>query len=184
MKNDNQKIVRHEENPFIEHMHLSIRSKNIKLSKIGKSNAVDLVNTETGEHHGTYIGTTKRVDNEQFIKLFTANLALTFDLKAAGIKAFNVLCFVMENKIEKDKVIIDKLVLDDFNKRYEKKLSKTVLYRGISELIENQIIARSLREAEYFINPNFVFNGDRVVFATIIERKKIEEQERIVNKKD
>lgn len=176
MKKDMSKIERFKENPFIEDMHLSVRSKSIKLSRLGRSGAVEAIDMNTGEHHGTYIGSTKRVDEEQFVKLFVSNIALTFDLKAAGIKAFNVLMYVMQNTIEKDKVFIDRLVLDDFNEIYQKKLSRAVLYRGLAELVECKIIARSLREGEYFINPNFVFNGDRIVFATIIEKKKTEKQ--------
>tara|TARA_B100002019_G_C21257823_1_gene594950 strand:+ start:85 stop:642 length:558 start_codon:yes stop_codon:yes gene_type:complete len=173
-----KKLERFKENPFVDDMNINVRRKNIKLSKLGKSNGVDLVNTDTGEHHGSYIGTTKRVDEEQFVKLFISNIALTFDLKAAGIKAFNVLIFVMQNTIEKDKVFIDKYVMEDFNKLYKKKLSRAVLYRGLLELVDCKIIARSVREGEYFINPNFVFNGDRVVFATVIERKKGSSEEK------
>src|SRR5690554_2806836 len=176
MKKDMSKIERFKENPFIEDMHLTVRSKNIKLSRLGKSGTVEAIDMNTGEHHGTYIGLIKRVDEEQFVKLFVSNIALTFDLKAAGIKAFNVLMYVMQNTIEKDKVFIDRLVLDDFNEIFQKKLSRAVLYRGLVELVECKIIARSLREGEYFINPNFVFNGDRIVFATIIEKKKTEKQ--------
>lgn len=173
-------IVRHKTNPFIDDLNIKIRHKNVKVSKLGKKDNIDLVNTDTGEHHGTYIGTTKRVDEEQFLKLFTANIAMTFDLKAAGIKAFNVLCWVMQNTaIERDKVFIDKYVMDDFNEVHNKKMSKTVLYRGLNELINTQIIARSQREGEYFINPNFVFNGDRIVFTTVIEKKQIEEQQKL-----
>lgn len=166
-------IERYRENPFIEDMAVAVRNKRIRVSKLGKREHVDLVNHDTGEHHGTFVGTTKQVDEEQFVKLFTANIALTFDLKSAGIKAFNVLVFVMQNTaIEKDKVFIDKFVMEDFNEVHNKKLSKAVLYRGLTELINNKIIARSVREGEYFINPAFVFNGDRIVFQTIIEKKK------------
>jgi hypothetical protein len=62
--------------------------------------------------------------------------------------------------------------MEDFNAVHNKKLSKTVLYRGLNELIKNKIIARCLRDGEYFINPSFVFNGDRIVFQTTIEKKK------------
>ena len=35
-----------------------------------------------------------------------------------------------------------------------------------------QIVAKTMRQGRYFINPNFVFNGDRIAFTTVIERKK------------
>lgn len=176
--NNNKEIVRYKENPFIKDLEIKTRSKRVKVSKFGKDDKVDLVNTDTGEHHGTYITTTKRVDEEQFLKLFSSNIALTFDLKAAGIKAFSVLCFVTQNKaIEKDLVTIDKYVLEDFNEEHQKKLSKAVLYRGLTQLIDAKILARARKEGDYFINPNFVFNGDRIVFTSVIEKHKKEEQE-------
>lgn len=171
MTEKKKELVRHKENPFIEDLNVSVRTKQIKVSKLGKDNNV-LVDRETGEEQGTFVGTFKRVDDENFLKLFTANIALTFELKAAGIKAFNVVCWMMQRKaIDRDLITIDKYTLEDFNEEHNKKLSRAVLYRGIDDLIENQIIARARKEGDYFINPNFMFNGDRIVFATVIERK-------------
>lgn len=176
-KKTKKELVRHIENPFLEDLNVRVKTKQIKVSKLGKDNNI-LMNQDTGEASGTYVGTYKRVDDEQFLKLFTANIALTFDLKAAGIKAFNVVCWMMQKKgIERDLLTIDKFVLEDFNAEHNKKLSRAVLYRGLDDLIENRILARARREADYFVNPNFIFNGDRIVFATVIERKKKGEEE-------
>ena len=172
-KKSTTELIRYKENPFIEDLKISVRNKNVRISKMGKKDNVAMVDMDTGQKHGTYIGTRKLVDSELFLKLFTGNIALTFDLKSAGIKAFNVVCWVMQStSIEKDKIFIDKYVMEDFNDVHNKKLSKAVLYRGLTELIDNKIIARSKREGEYFINPAFVFNGDRLVFTTIIEKEK------------
>ncbi len=55
------------------------------------------------------------MDSQEFIKLFTNNIALTFELKTAGIKAFGVLVWMLQEKgISKDLVPLDKLALDDF----------------------------------------------------------------------
>ena len=43
--------------------------------------------------------------------------------------------------------------------------------RGINELEKASIIAKTLRKGRYYINPNFVFNGDRIDFTNLIERK-------------
>jgi hypothetical protein len=170
-------LTRYKINPFIKDLEISVRNKNVRISKMGKKDNVALVDMDSGDKKGTYISTKKLVDSESFLKLFTGNIALTFDLKSAGIKAFNVVCWVMQNSsIEKDKITIDKYTVEDFNEIHKKKLSKPVLYRGLKELIINKIIARSQREGEYFINPAFVFNGDRLVFTTIIERNENNEE--------
>ena len=175
------KVVRHDHNPFIEGMVVPVKGKSIKLSKLGKDDNV-LVNQSTGEVQGTHVTTYKKVDSEQFIKLFTANIALTFDLKAAGIKAFNVLLWVLQNKaIERDLVPLDKYVLESFLEAHEDrkppiKLSQPTFWRGLAELEKAQVIAKHLRQGWYYINPNFVFNGDRVAFTTLIERKQPNEE--------
>lgn len=176
-KNNKKEIIRHKENPFLQDLNLKVRSKQVRVSKLGEKDDV-LIDGSTGEVKGTVVSTFKQVDEEQFLKLFSANIALTFDLKAAGIKAFNVVCWLMQQKgIERDVITIDKYVLEDFNEVHNKKLSRAVLYRGLDNLIDNKILARARREADYFINPNFVFNGDRIVFATVLERKRQEEND-------
>lgn len=177
-----KKIVRHESNPFVEDMVVPIRGQKVQLSKLGKDDNV-LVNQTTGEVQGTHITTYKRVDAEQFVKLFTANIALTFDLRAAGIKAFNVLVWILQNKsISKDLVPLDKFALDEFLTAHDDrspkiKLSQPTFWRGLAELEAAQIIAKHLRQGWYFINPNFVFNGDRIAFTTVIESNKRKEKQ-------
>jgi hypothetical protein len=43
-------------------------------------------------------------------------------------------------------------------------------------MIKGQIIAKNVKSGFYFINPNFAFNGDRIAFTQIIERKKSKSQ--------
>lgn len=170
-----KKIVRYEENPFIEGMIVPIKSQRVQLSRLGRDQNI-LVNHATGEVQGTHVTTFKRVDSEEFVKLFTANIGLTFELKAAGIKAFGVLVWVLQEKgISKDLAPLDRLVLDDFLEAHKNKklaLSPATFARGLAELENAKIIAKHLRQGWYFINPSFIFNGDRIAFTTVIERKK------------
>lgn len=166
--------IRHKTNPFLNNLIIQKGAKTIKVnSTFGQENNV-VINQDTGELKGTYIGTYRQVDETKFVKLFTQNIALTFDLTAAGIKAFNVLMYAVQNQaINRDSVFLDESTLDDFFKIYKlKNLSLKTLYRGINELIKSQILAKSNRVGVYFINPSFVFNGDRLVFSNIIEREK------------
>ncbi len=169
-----KKVERFETNPFIADMVVPLKGRQVRLCPLGKDNNV-LVNQSTGEERGTHVTTYKKVDGAQFVKLFTANIALTFDLTSPGIKAFSVLIWAVQHKaISKDEIHLDVHVLEDFLKVYETskkpKLSKETFKRGLAELVKAQIIARTLRQGIYFINPNFVFNGDRIAFTTLIER--------------
>ncbi|CAG9437404.1 replication/maintenance protein RepL [Providencia alcalifaciens] len=168
----NEITVRYDSNPFISDMLLSTTSKQIRVSRLGKDDNI-LVNQTTGEVNGTHVVTYKAVDDEKFVKLFTANIALTFDLKSAGIKAFNVLLWsVQKTAIQTDLVCLDKYMLEDFLKENTVKMSMPTFWRGLKELEEVKVIAKARKLGFYYINPNFVFNGDRVAFTTAIERVK------------
>tara|TARA_B100001059_G_C17731503_1_gene526447 strand:+ start:629 stop:1186 length:558 start_codon:yes stop_codon:yes gene_type:complete len=170
-----REIVRHKTNPFVEGMVVKKRSKSIQLSRLGKDSNV-LINQDTGEHFGTHVTTHRKVDDEQFVKLFTANIGFTFDLKSAGIKAFSVLMWTVQHRaISKDQVDMERLCLDDFLEWHKDsdrplKLSLATFTRGISELEAAHILAKTLKKGRYFINPNFAFNGDRIAFTKVIER--------------
>jgi hypothetical protein len=167
--------ARYKTNPFLQNMIVPIKEKRIKLSVLGNDNNI-LINQDTGEINGTHIATFKKVDRKQFVKLFTSNIAMTFDLSSSGIKTFTVLVWSVQKKaLCKDEVDLDGITLDEFieeHKEKKLKLSLSTFKRGINELEKAMIIAKTMRQGRYFINPNFVFNGDRIVFSTIIEEEK------------
>lgn len=93
---------------------VNLREKQVRLGPLGKDSHV-LVNESTGQTQGTHLVTYRYVDNEQFLKLFTRNIALTFDLTSPGIKAFNVLCWAVQaGALAKDEVALDSFALEDF----------------------------------------------------------------------
>ena len=175
---------RYKENPFLEGMVVPVKGKQVRLSRLGRDDNI-LVNQNTGEVQGTHVTTYKRVDSEQFVKLFTANIGLSFELSSAGIKAVGVLVWSVQNSaLSKDEVDLDTLVLEAFLQcqvsasKQPLRLSLATFKRGLNELEKAKIIAKTMRQGRYFINPNFVFNGDRIAFTTVIERKNtIEKQE-------
>ncbi len=166
---------RYSKNPFVTGMIIPVKGKRIRLSKLGKDDNV-LVNQLTGEEQGTHVTTYKKVDSEQFVKLFAQNIALTFDLKSAGIKAFNLMLWCVQNAIEKDQIPLDKYALSIFLKENNDRKPRiqfaiSTLSRGLRELEQAQIIAKTIRPGWFYINPNFCFNGDRIAFSSVIERR-------------
>jgi hypothetical protein len=170
-------LARHKTNPFLEQMIVPVGKRKVSLSRLGKDNNI-LMNQGTGEVLGTHITTFKNVDSEQFIKLFTSNIAMAFDLTSAGIKVFSLLVWLVQHKaLAKDEIDLDIYSLNEFvdahaDRKPALKLSATTFKRGINELEHAQVVAKTLRAGRYFINPNFVFNGDRLAFTTVIEKKK------------
>ena len=171
-------VVRYKTNPFLSDLVVNLREKQVRLGPLGKDSHV-LVNESTGQTQGTHLVTYRYVDNEQFLKLFTRNIALTFDLTSPGIKAFNVLCWAVQaGALAKDEVALDSFALEDFLAAHQgrnppiKDFSIATFKRGLAELETAKLIAKTVRKGRYFVNPSFVFNGDRVAFSTVIERKK------------
>jgi hypothetical protein len=165
--------VRHETNPFNKELTIRTKRQKLKVSNSSKLNDETWINNTTGELATTQLYTYKEVDETQFVKLFTQNIALTFNLTSAGIKALNVLIWAVQYKaINKDRVILDEFTLGDFLKDNSSVLlSRPTFSRGLIELEKANIIARCLKRGDYFINPNFVFNGDRLLFVTAIRKK-------------
>jgi hypothetical protein len=167
------KIIRYESNPFLNETVLKTKSKKLKITNSAQINDETWINSTTGELVTTQLYTYREVDESQFVKLFTQNIGLAFNLTSAGIKALSVLIFeVQRSAIRSDIITLDDIILADFLKvNNDLKLSRATFYVGISELIKSKILARYLRTGTYFINPNFVFNGDRLLFVNAIKKK-------------
>lgn len=179
---------RYKENPFLLQTISSVRVRNKRVSlSSDKANAeLGLIDQKTGEILGrTQITTVKLVDEEEFVKIFTREIRLAFELSSAGYKTLWVLIYVMQQSINKDSVFLDATALDDFlhnqnSKNPEKeelKLSASTFRRGLRELVDSKIIAKSVRRGEYFINPSFAFNGNRIEYINIVQKGKMEEEE-------
>jgi len=168
-------VTRYKENPFLAEMVISTRLKQVRVRAMGRDGETSILHHATGELRGTEMVTYHPADDEEFVKLFARNISLTFDLTAAGNKALVLLIWAVQyTAIEKDLIALDSFAHQDFlTKHADKglKLSMGTFKRGLRELEGAKIIAKSERAGFYFINPSFVFNGDRIAFTKIIERK-------------
>lgn len=183
------KAVRYDSNPFLADMLIPVGSKNVKITTLGKDENI-LVNQVTGETTGTHVVAHKRVDTERFVKTFADYMAFTFDLTAAGNKALRVVMWAMQHHaVQKDMLVLNKFTHKDFmdelrskvdfsefeedkNKLKRMQFSYKTFMRGLSELEAAKIVAKARRGGDYYINPNCMFNGDRVAFTTLLERNE------------
>lgn len=172
---------RYENNPFLEDptgvTSIKTRKKSVL---IGKGDSI-LLNQESGEITSTNVVAIREVDDSQFVKIFTQNIQLMLGLTPAGNKVFMLLLWAVQNTaIGKDIVYLGLFELNKFLEENSSiKMSETTMRRGISELVEAKIIAHTKKNGSYFINPNFIFNGDRVRFITEIRRKKVSKTEEL-----
>lgn len=177
-----QEKVKYKENPFLNGLNITTKGKQVKVTPLGSNKDNIVVNQSTGEVQGTHVVSYKQVDDKEFVKLFTGNIALIFDLSSSGRKAFDMLLHVVQKEaIRKDLVYIDDEVRADFTEEHKVKLATSTMYRGLENLVEKKILARSTRTNHYFINPSMIFNGDRLAFTKVIERKKESNKEKQVD---
>jgi hypothetical protein len=149
--------TKYEKNPFIEAVVVKTRSKKLTVARGGM-----IVDQSTGEIEGlTEVAQVIEVDEGQFVKLFTKDLAIWFDLNKAGYRVFGALITVVQQEsIGRDIVYFDhdSEVVKGFG------MSKQTFYRGLEELLTKGFIARHKSVGWYFINPSMFFNGNRARF--------------------
>jgi hypothetical protein len=160
-----RKAEKYEVNPFLKSLNVTTRGRKLTVAR-GSA----LIDMSTGEIEGvTEIAQIVEVDEGQFVKLFTKDLAIWFDLNRPGMRVFGALLTVVQNSaIGRDLVYFD--YGSDGTKDF--KISKTTFYRGIEELLENGFIARHKSVGWYFTNPAMFFNGNRARFIKDYRVKK------------
>jgi hypothetical protein len=158
--------TKHEVNPFINLLTIKTKGRKVTVAR-----GATLVDMDTGEINGvTQIAQIVEVDEGQFIKLFTKDLAIWFDLNKPGMRVFGALLAV----VQMSAIGRDLVYFDHGSKSAESfKISKATFYRGVEELLEKGFIARHKSSGWYFTNPSMFFNGNRARF---IKEYRIEQQ--------
>jgi hypothetical protein len=152
-------------NPFLNSITLEMTEKRLTVARGTK--VVDDSGEEIAE---TTIAQIHLVDNDEFVKLYTRNMSAFFELTKPGNKMLGVLCrAIQKSAIGKDEVLLtykeSKEIYHELSNGDD--LSESTFSRGIGNLIENEFIAESPRAPSiYYINPNLLFNGNRVRFIT------------------
>ncbi|HGS5998624.1 TPA: hypothetical protein ACMELR_005193, partial [Klebsiella pneumoniae] len=134
---------------------------------------------DTSKTYFANIVHTQEVDKEEFIKLYTSQIKAYFDLTKTAYKVFFIFLRIYQDAIGKDHFYLScKKAMSLAEKIDHFILSESIFYRGIKELIEKRIIAKTNEKNWYFINPAIVFNGDRARFVSeIIKKKEVMEEQ-------
>ena len=118
-----------------------------------------VVNGDTGEVSGVQLfAIYEKVDKEQFTKIYQKGITQMFNLSKSGIKVFGFLTTIAKPNKGEVYFQIDKC------KEYTGYKTDKPILKGLSELLENEFIARTKHHYKYFINPTMFFNGSRVAF--------------------
>lgn len=102
----------------------------------------------------------EEVDAERFVKLFMAGLKQATGLSKAGLSVFEVVYHQLRESPNNDKV--------EMSFYRARKLRPTMVdrtyQRGLRELLDRQFLFRSPSDGVFFVNIQYMFNGDRLAF--------------------
>jgi hypothetical protein len=148
-------VVLYEQSPFMP----TVQTKTRRVTN--KRGDMMLISND-GEIQSRIAGfwESKPVDSSRFVKLFVNGVKALAELTSAGTRIFELLYIEMQKNPNKDTVYLSFTGLD----KNEKTISRSTFTRGISELVEKQFIAAMPAIGWYWVNPDFVWNGDRLTF--------------------
>ena len=149
-------VALYEKNPFM----VDVTTKTRRITN--KRGDMILVNTETGVIQSNIAGfwESEEVDSTKFVKLFVQGVKALKELTGAGTKVFEVLYFKVQENIGKDQIFMSFSSID----QTLTPMSDATYSRGMRELIEKLFIAATPSQGMYWLNPSFVWNGDRLAF--------------------
>ncbi len=145
---------KHKKSPFIKKL-LEIQVTKKRKIIAGKSPDL-IIDGNTGEVQGHQVfAINQKVDTETFTKVFAEGFRSIIPLSKSGREVFGFITSIV--KPNKDSVIFE---MDECKEYTGYKTDKPIL-KGLAELIEFELIARSKYHYRYFINPCMFFNGNR-----------------------
>jgi hypothetical protein len=159
------------ENPFLKDAIEQIQENVVKKYKTASNTDQKAILQAYDPSTGEVLGHTQfirqiEVDEEQFAKIYLSNFSAFFDLKPQALKVFG---YILKQLIpNRDEFMF---FLDDCME-YTGYKSDTSIRIGLTNLLQNEIIARGRHESLYFINPMVTFNGNRITFAKTYVKKK------------
>lgn len=151
------------ENPFLcllmDQMKLTWKTKGV-LNGIG---SVEYVDKDTGQivsaSENRVFRRKEYVDSGTFTKMYYSQMKILFSLSGTTIKVFGYFIQQMDESNENGKVYFRlKECMDFLNLR-----SRASIYSGLRELITRGFICKTDIPWQFFVNPLYVFKGNRLV---------------------
>lgn len=170
-------IQRFEENPFLKEVAEVAKTGKKKVFGDGNDKFM-ITDTSTGEIVPAGIYFQKEVEKSEFVKLYAEGAAAIMGLKSPGKKVFQIMYGKLLGADGKDKteIVLNYEMLGNDVKKW---ISRPTFFRGLNELIQAKFLAQTLVASVYFINPTFIFNGNRLLIAKAYTLKETHEPKRI-----
>ena len=150
--------IRYKKNPFIGN---AVANTKIGTKRISnqKGDKLMIVSEDTGEVLAPAgFHEILEVDKTQFVKLYVNGVKAFTNLTSAGARVFELIYLAVQKSIGKDVIYISFSEID----QAVSPLPKTTFLRGMKEVCVKGFLAESKTQNKYFINPDYIFNGDRL----------------------
>lgn len=100
------------------------------------------------------------VDKTQFVKLYINGVKAFQGLTNPGTKVFEIIYRMVQERPGRDTIYLHYNDLD----QAVTPISRATFDRGMKELLEKKFIAESVSPGMYFLNVDYMFNGNRLAF--------------------
>lgn len=153
-------LIKHDHNPFIVATAANTK-RGVKRITNKTGNKMMVVSESTGEIVAPAgFWQTQEVDKTQFVKLYVNGVKAFKELTGAGTKVFEVLYQRVQEAIGSDSLYLSFVEID----QKATPMSKATFMKGMKELIIKGFIAESMAQNKYYLNPDYMWNGDRLAF--------------------
>jgi hypothetical protein len=98
------------------------------------------------------------VDKTKFIKLYVEGVRAFAGLSPAGAKAFELVIHRLQEQIGSDLIYLSHLEAE------ESGIAERTFRRGIAELVKGRFLFEGRADNWFFVNVNYIFNGNRLAF--------------------
>lgn len=157
---------KYETNPYMQGSEpiVSTRTK-----RITNNQGNYMVKSDSGEVVASIAGfwQAEEVDSTKFLKLYVNGVKAFSGLSTKGTKVFELMYYEMQKEIGKDKIYLNFNAIDPHIK-----IAKTTFYDGIAELVEKKFLAPTTFPHWFWVNPDYIWNGDRLSFVKTYVRKQ------------
>lgn len=167
----------HSKNPFL--VDASINSKTGTKRLSNKKGDKFMVVSESGETVAPAgFHEIIEVDKTQFVKLYINGVKAFQGLKSAGAKVFEIIYRAVQDTVGSDRIYLHFMSIE----QNITPISRATFDRGMTELLEKNFLAESVEPGMYFLNIDYLFNGNRLAF--IKEYRVTSMKETIENSKN
>ncbi|MDI9562073.1 MAG: hypothetical protein QM235_12905 [Pseudomonadota bacterium] len=157
-------VPKFEKNPFNCLLADVVEMKNVNKGIIKNIKSVKIVDSDTGEVNDAsetrLFSTQQHVDNKFFTKIYLDRIKDLFSLNYAGLKVLGYIIMKLSSTKNNDTLISirEKEILEFCGWK-----SRSRIYAGLKELVFNGIICKADMPKQFFVNPVYMFKGNRII---------------------